>query len=637
MLRHLRYFAAVAEHGSIVSAARALRVAQPSLSRQIRALERACGLSLLERTRRGIHVTPAGMALLAGTRRVTEQLERGLQIAHGAHLGQIGTARVGISRGALQSKRAAQAISAIRRTLPGVELDVTELVNFTHDSALLANTVDIVIGLQSGEEDPGIRREVWFNEVVGCAMLSASHPLARARQIHASELADERLIMIDPAVSRGYPQVYAALRRLHHGPLETFESLESIYSIVATGRGWTPALTALRDDPPEGTAVVPLVGLRVELSLGVSWRANDRSRLTANILSVLKRAAADPDDAAHESPDPMPVRRRGIPRGLEARHLRALTAVIHEGSLRRARTRLGLSQSGLLRQLRALETEVGIPLFERTMGGVRPNTTALVFRPHADAVLGLLDNAVALARGATSGGGPPCRIGAVPSELTGGLLRDAMNQIQHQLPEMRIEISEILSALQVSALRNREIDIGVARAYPGTDDDPAIASVQIEDDVIESALLSASHPLASRAWLTAADLADVPFLFLPRAVSPHLYDTVMQALEQIGLTPRIEGSYNGTRAVWRFVADSLGWTLGSRLQRLHHPAGLVAIPIEGLRIPSGIQLLWRRDERDARVRAVLDTFRRRGAAAEPPVRNQAVLRVLTAKISSTTA
>ncbi|HEY9226834.1 MAG TPA: LysR substrate-binding domain-containing protein, partial [Gemmatimonadaceae bacterium] len=153
-------------------------------------------------------------------------------------------------------------------------------------------------------------------------------------------------------------------------------------------------------------------------------------------------------------------------------------------------------------------------------------------------------------------------------------------------------------------------DIGVAGAYPGLVDDPLIASVRVGEDPLECALLATSHPLASRTWLTPADLADVPFLFIPRATHPRLYDTVMSVFDQIGLTPRIEGSFSGPRTIWRLAADSMGWSLGNRFHRTSPPAGLVAIPIEGLRIPAGIQLLWRRDEGDHGIKTVLDAFRR---------------------------
>jgi len=128
--------------------------------------------------------------------------------------------------------------------------------------------------------------------------------------------------------------------------------------------------------------------------------------------------------------------------------------------------------------------------------------------------------------------------------------------------------------------------------------------------VIECALLSQSHPLARRAWLMPADLADQPFLFISRDANPKFYDVVMQAFEGIGLTPRISGSFNGPRALWRSAADSMGWTLGSRSVRAHPLPGLVAIPIQGLNIPSGLQLLWRRDESDPAILAVLEAFRR---------------------------
>ena len=54
------------------------------------------------------------------------------------------------------------------------------------------------------------------------------------------------------------------------------------------------------------------------------------------------------------------------------------------------------------------------------------------------------------------------------------------------------------------------------------------------------------------------------------------------AFDAIGLKPRINGTFNGPRTLWRSAADSFGWTLGSRSMRARPVAGLVAVPIEGL-------------------------------------------------------
>jgi LysR family hca operon transcriptional activator len=75
-LRHLRYFVAVAEEGSLTTAAeRRLHTAQPSLSRQIRDLETEVGVKLLERGARGITLTPAGRTFLDHARLALLQVE----------------------------------------------------------------------------------------------------------------------------------------------------------------------------------------------------------------------------------------------------------------------------------------------------------------------------------------------------------------------------------------------------------------------------------------------------------------------------------------------------------------------------------------------------------------------------------
>src|SRR5713226_3827009 len=81
-LRHLRYFVAVADAGSLTEAAQqTLRTSQPSLSRQIRDLEDEVGARLLTRRARGIELTPAGRAFLDHARLVLAQVEAASEAA----------------------------------------------------------------------------------------------------------------------------------------------------------------------------------------------------------------------------------------------------------------------------------------------------------------------------------------------------------------------------------------------------------------------------------------------------------------------------------------------------------------------------------------------------------------------------
>jgi LysR family cyn operon transcriptional activator len=82
LLRHIRYFLAVAEHGNFTRAAEALHVSQPALSQQVRQLEETLGVLLFDRSGRGIHLTDAGYAYGEYVRRALRDLDAGQQAIH---------------------------------------------------------------------------------------------------------------------------------------------------------------------------------------------------------------------------------------------------------------------------------------------------------------------------------------------------------------------------------------------------------------------------------------------------------------------------------------------------------------------------------------------------------------------------
>lgn len=90
----------------------------------------------------------------------------------------------------------------------------------------------------------------------------------------------------------------------------------------------------------------------------------------------------------------------------------------------------------------------------------------------------------------------------------------------------------------------------------------------------------------------------MPFLFIRRETEPHFHDAVIDALGR----PRLVRTFDSLHTARVMALQGHGWTLGAR----RHYTGLVAVPMPHVRIPSGLELLYRREERHPTVRLLVD-------------------------------
>jgi DNA-binding transcriptional LysR family regulator len=307
-----------------------------------------------------------------------------------------------------------------------------------------------------------------------------------------------------------------------------------------------------------------------------------------------------------------------LPPGLEIRHLRALLEVAAAQTIGRAAKRLGVTQPALSRQLRELEEMVALPLLERSARGVSLAPAGTSLAADCPAILRALDQAVRETTRARRGMEGLCVLGAVATAAASELLGRVVVACAKRHPRLRIAIEDMATPLQPVALERGEIDLGLAHAYPVLPAGQGLTHERVYEDRLEAALLSPSHPLAGRKRLRALDLADVPFLFMERAFHPQFYDRAMAALRAIRLAPRVEATYDGLQVVWSLAAQGKGWAFGFRSHIAHPPAGTVAVPVEGLDLPWGLDLLRRRVEPSPSVRSVAQVIRevaRAGASA----------------------
>ncbi|MFJ4584582.1 LysR family transcriptional regulator [Streptomyces echinatus] len=195
-LRHLRYFAAVAEAGTVTEAARRLRIAQPSLSQQIRLLEQRIGTPLFRRLPQGMELTEGGRLLLDGVNRALDELSSSVAAARAA----VPVATVGVCRGVAQSvlARAEQILTrAGRHRISYRQADSRSQVD-----QLRAGT--LAFGLLRAPVDPtGLEVRTINDEPLGL-VLHPRHPLARRPRLTWPDLTGQRLLWFPPERAPGY-------------------------------------------------------------------------------------------------------------------------------------------------------------------------------------------------------------------------------------------------------------------------------------------------------------------------------------------------------------------------------------------------------------------------------------------------
>src|ERR1700728_3415969 len=192
-LRHLRYFVAVADAGSLRVAAQKMHTSQPSLSRQIRDLEREVGARLLTRRARGIELTPAGRAFLDHARSVLSQVEAATEAARRAAR----PAKPCFAMGFLTGHELTwmpEALRILRAELPNIDVMIS-----SQYSPLLAD------GLSKGKIDAAfLRRErgvpdLAFRLLVKeplIVILPNDHRLAALKAINPQDLVGETFVTV---------------------------------------------------------------------------------------------------------------------------------------------------------------------------------------------------------------------------------------------------------------------------------------------------------------------------------------------------------------------------------------------------------------------------------------------------------
>jgi LysR family cyn operon transcriptional activator len=195
LLRHIRYFLAVAEHRNFTRAAEALHVSQPTLSQQIRQLEETLRVQLLDRSGRAIQLTDAGAAYVRYAQRALQDLEAGKRAIHDVQELTRGSLRLAMTP-TFTAYLIGPLLEKYNRRHPNITLNIFEMPQERMEALLNADALDIGIAF-TDIQSPDIEIQVLFVEVLAM-VVGKSHPYAKKRApLTLREFGSEALVLLN--------------------------------------------------------------------------------------------------------------------------------------------------------------------------------------------------------------------------------------------------------------------------------------------------------------------------------------------------------------------------------------------------------------------------------------------------------
>jgi DNA-binding transcriptional LysR family regulator len=260
---------------------------------------------------------------------------------------------------------------------------------------------------------------------------------------------------------------------------------------------------------------------------------------------------------------------------MELRQIRSFLSIAETLHFGRTAELIHLSQPALSLQIRALEEEIGVRLFERNRRKTTLTAAGLAFRDDAVAALSQLEQAIRRARLAASGKLGLLRIGFV-STAGNEILPNIVRQFRESNPQVEFSLRNILTAEQVQMLESGSLDIGFLRVPIGEHSDLDVVTVHREPFVL---VVPSSHKLAKRKRVRLREAADQDFVMYERPYAPGFHDLILGILRDAGIAPNVSQTAVEIPTLISLVASGMGITLLPASAVKHTVASVVACNI----------------------------------------------------------
>jgi LysR family transcriptional regulator, benzoate and cis,cis-muconate-responsive activator of ben and cat genes len=293
---------------------------------------------------------------------------------------------------------------------------------------------------------------------------------------------------------------------------------------------------------------------------------------------------------------------------MELRHLRYFRAVGREQHFGRAAKILHVAQPALTRQIRHLEEELGVALFERKPRGVQLSAAGRMFLNESEAILAHVDRSVEKARSYASGHFGSVRVGfseiaSGHRDIPGKLLAFRLNE-----PNVTLDLLPMSSQDQIEAVKDAEIDAAIV--YDLLHDDSRMQLLRYKDighsDIVLA--LYKGHPLANARQIRMRDLRGEKFIWPFRKRAPRYSEILMQACAAHGVVPHVIQETATHSILLSLVAVGMGIGFVEFSEHRIQSSSVVLRKVSDLNVSFKMRVYWRKSDESVALSRFLDAM-----------------------------
>ena len=289
---------------------------------------------------------------------------------------------------------------------------------------------------------------------------------------------------------------------------------------------------------------------------------------------------------------------------LELRHLRYFLTLAEELHFRKAAEKLFISQPGLSRQIKQLEDDLGITLFERHNRKVVLSPTGVYLKKEIGILLKNLDTVITHSQLIEKGFEGELKFGYIGSAMQ-NVIPDLLLTIRKEIPNIHFNLKEMDNQQQVDSVLNHDIDFGfvrLERVPKGIEIQPLLQDTF-------SLVLPNNHPISETNFKDLSQLKTESFILFDASYSEPYYQNVMQLFDDSGFSPIVSHNTIHASSIYRLVENNFGVSIVPTSLKMGYQMDIKFIELKNIRQRTTLQLIWNKSNRNPIIKKVLNLIK----------------------------